>query len=50
MAEKDTVFSSTVKYKGIFSFRDFYKFCYEWLTEETGLNPFSEEKYSEKIF
>jgi hypothetical protein len=48
MAEKETIFSSKVKYKGIFSFKDFYKFCYEWLTQETGL-VISEDKYSEKI-
>ncbi len=49
MAEKETIFSSKVKYKGIFSFKDFYNFCYEWLKEETGLDPLVEEKYEEKI-
>ncbi|MEX0920132.1 MAG: hypothetical protein WDZ69_00945 [Candidatus Pacearchaeota archaeon] len=49
MAEKETIFSSTMKYEGVFSFRDFYKFCYEWVIEETRLDPFSEEKYEEKI-
>jgi len=48
MAEKETVFSSTIKYGGVFSFKDFYKFCHEWLTEETGLD-ISEGKYEEKI-
>ncbi len=48
MAEKETVFSSKIKYTGIFSFRDFYKFCHEWLTQETGL-IISEDKYIEKI-
>jgi len=48
MAEKDTIFSSKMKFSGIFSFRDFYKFCHEWLSEETGLNV-AEEKYVEKI-
>ena len=48
MAEKETIFSSKVKYSGIFSFRDFYKFCYDWLTEETGVD-ISEDKYEEKI-
>jgi hypothetical protein len=48
MAEKDTIFSSKIKYNGIFSFKDFYAFCYDWLTEETGLD-ISEDKYSEKI-
>ena len=48
MAEKEAVFSSRIKYKGIFSFSDFYEFCYQWITEETGLD-ISEDKYSEKI-
>lgn len=48
MAEKETVFSSRIKYDGIFSFPDFYKFCYDWLKEETGLG-LSEEKYTEKL-
>ena len=48
MVEKDTVFSSKVRYNGIFSFTDFYNFCYSWLTEETGL-ILSETKYSEKL-
>lgn len=48
MAEKDTVFSSRIKYNGVFSFKDFYKFCYDWLSQETGLH-ISENKYSEKI-
>jgi len=46
--ELNTVFSSTIKYNGIFNFPEFYKFCYEWLTEETGLN-IQEVKYEEKI-
>ncbi|MCK5149444.1 hypothetical protein KAJ87_00775 [Candidatus Pacearchaeota archaeon] len=48
MAEKDTIFSSNVKYNGIFSFSDFYKFCYDWLIEETDLIV-AENKYTEKI-
>lgn len=48
MAEKDTIFSSKVKYVGIFNFKDFYQFCYEWLSEEFGLTV-EEEEYSEKI-
>ena len=48
MAEKDTIFTSKVKYGGIFSFPDFYKFCYDWLTDETALNV-AEEKYVEKL-
>jgi hypothetical protein len=48
MVEKETIFSSRVKYTGIFSFKDFYQFCYDWLTEETGLD-IMEDKYEEKI-
>jgi len=49
MAEKETIFSSTVKYEGIFLFKDFYKFCYEWIKEEIRMDPFNEIKYEEKI-
>lgn len=48
MAEKEQVFSSKIKYDGVFNFGDFYKFCYDWLVDETGLNM-SEAKYVEKI-
>ena len=46
--EKDTIFSSKVKYTGVFPFSDFYKFSYAWLTEEMGLGVV-EDKYIEKI-
>ncbi len=49
MAEKEQIFSSKIKYAGIFSFADFYKFCYDWLTEEAGFDILAETKYSEKI-
>lgn len=49
MPEKDTIFSSKIRYKGIFRLKDFYKFCYDWLMDETGLTKFSEDKYSEKL-
>ena len=48
MAESDTIFSSKIKYNGIFNFGDFYNFCYAWLTEEIGL-IIMEKKYSEKL-
>jgi len=48
VAEKEDIFSSAIKYNGIFSFADFYKFCYDWLTEEAGLSV-SEGKYAEKL-
>ncbi|MEK6833066.1 MAG: hypothetical protein AABY32_03375 [Nanoarchaeota archaeon] len=46
--EKDKIFSSKVKYEGVWDFKDFYKFCYQWLTEETALDVI-ENKYKEKI-
>jgi hypothetical protein len=48
MVEKNKVFSNKVKYGGIFSFPDFYKFTYDWLKDETGL-LISEDKYKEKL-
>ncbi len=48
MPEKDTIFSSKIKYNGIFLLSDFYNFCYDWLKEETGLD-ISEDKYTEKL-
>ena len=48
MATKDKIFSSKIKYNGIFSFPDFYKFCYDWLTEEPELK-IKETKYTEKL-
>ena len=48
MAEKDIIFSSKLKYTGILDFAEFYKFCYNWITEETEL-LLSEDKYVEKL-
>ncbi|MFA5070892.1 MAG: hypothetical protein WC511_00805 [Candidatus Pacearchaeota archaeon] len=48
MAEKDKLFSSKIKYNGVFNFGEFYKFCFEWLRDETGLDMV-EEKYAEKL-
>ncbi|MBU2562164.1 MAG: hypothetical protein KKF68_00700 [Nanoarchaeota archaeon] len=48
MAEKDTLFSSKIKNTGIFTFKDFYIFCYGWLADELGLD-ISEEKYQEGL-
>ncbi|MFA6974273.1 MAG: hypothetical protein WC238_06125 [Parcubacteria group bacterium] len=48
VGEEETIFSSKVKYNGIFSFKDFYKFCYDWMTEEYGWNV-GEGKYAEKL-
>lgn len=48
MSEKEILFSSKVKHAGVFSFAAFYKFCYDWLVEETGL-LLQETRYTEKI-
>ena len=48
MPEKENVFSSKIKYDGLFSFKEFYKFCYDWLVDEADLLV-KEEKYSEKL-
>ncbi|MBS3084702.1 hypothetical protein J4411_02205 [Candidatus Pacearchaeota archaeon] len=48
MSEKDEIYSSKISYDGIFNFREFYTFCHNWLTEESGLEVV-ETEYSEKI-
>ncbi len=48
MSEKQVLFSSKLKHAGVFSFASFYKFCYDWLVEETTL-LMQETKYVEKI-
>jgi hypothetical protein len=48
MAEKEQVFSSKIKYDGLLDFSDFYKFCYQWLNEESGFD-LAETAYKEKI-
>jgi len=49
MAEKDTTYNSKMKFDGIFNFKEFYKFCYNWLTEEESME-LKEKKYSEQIY
>jgi len=50
MSEKDVIFKTKLKVKdGIYNYGDFYKFCYNWLTQEVGLNSFAKRGYSEKI-
>ena len=48
MVEKEEIYSSKIKHNGVFSFKDFYKFCYDWLKEEENF-ALVEKKYSEKI-
>jgi hypothetical protein len=47
--EKSVIFSSNVKYVGVFNFRNLYSFMYDWLEQETQLDFIMEEKYEEKI-
>jgi hypothetical protein len=49
MAESDIIFDTKIKYKGVFDFGEFYKFCYDWLMDETQLDFIAENKYVEKI-
>jgi hypothetical protein len=50
MSEKDTIFKTKLKVKdGIYNYGGFYKFCYQWLTQEVGLGSFAERAYSEKV-
>ena len=49
MAEKEEIYNSKIKYSGVFSYKDFYQFCYDWLMEETELKTFNEREYEEKI-
>jgi len=48
MVEKEELFKSRVKYNGVFSFNDFYNFCYSWFADEEGY-LLIEEKYVEKM-
>ncbi len=48
MVEKEQIFVSQVKSTGLFNFKQYYKFCYEWLTDETELDV-AEKKYKEKL-
>jgi len=48
MGEEKEVFSSKVKYEGVFSFKDFYKFCHAYLLNDKSLDV-AEATYSEKI-
>tara|TARA_Y100000310_G_C20273585_1_gene619192 strand:+ start:167 stop:667 length:501 start_codon:yes stop_codon:yes gene_type:complete len=47
MAEKDTIFKGKIKQAGIFDYKEFYSFAYDWLVEE-GYNV-TEKAYAEKV-
>jgi hypothetical protein len=49
MAEKEEIFSSAVKYRGSFNFKEFYQFCYDWIVEQIGMGDLAEEEYTEKV-
>ena len=49
MAEKEEIFSSAIKYRGIFNFKDFYQFAYDWIVEQIGMEDLSEDEYTEKV-
>ena len=48
MVEKEGIFSSRINFGGVFNFADFYRFCYDWLSDEANL-IISEDKYAEKL-
>jgi hypothetical protein len=47
MAEKDRVFKGKIKQTGIFNFKDFYEFMYDFLSDEN--YDIFEDKYVEKL-
>ena len=47
MVEKDRVFSGKLKQKGIYDFKEFYEFLYDYLTDEN--YDVFETKYVEKV-
>ena len=47
MAEQSKVFNQALKKKGFFDFKDFYDFCFNWLTDERYV--VEEEVYTEKL-
>jgi len=48
MSEKEVIYGSKIKNTGPVNFKEFYRFCYDWLTDETNLIV-AEEKYVEKM-
>lgn len=45
---KDIKFSTSIKYVGIFNFKDFYEFCFNWLKDEMQMTVI-EKEYEEKV-
>ena len=49
MVEKEQIYNTKLKYKGVFPYKLFYQFCYDWIMEQTEVDTFSEKEYEEKI-
>jgi len=47
MSEKETIFKGKLKQRGLFDFKDFYSFTYDWLMDEN--YDVFEKKYTEKV-
>lgn len=47
MVEKDEIFSGKVKQKGVFDFKELYRFAYTWIVDKGYF--LSEKTYSEKV-
>ncbi len=47
MVEKDLIYKGKIKQGGIFHFKDFYAFAYDWIISED--YDLTEKKYSEKV-
>ena len=47
MSEKDILYKGKIKHNGVFNFKDFYSFLYEWITNEGYF--INEKSYSEKV-
>ena len=48
MSDKERIVKEKLDYSGIFDFKGFYSFCYNWLKSEEEYDV-AEEKYSEKV-
>ncbi len=47
MSERELIYKSKVKQRGLFDFRDLYEFSYDWLLDEN--YDVFERKYTEKV-
>ena len=47
MVERDLVFAGKLKHTGIFDYKEFYRFCYNWLIDKDYF--LVEKEYTEKI-